>query len=62
MDTRILEPYKPKYLNDKTFLLHVTIGNFTSRDNLNKAFKDASVNKERFTIIFLYNLCTMKLC
>ncbi len=47
--TGILEPYKPEWLNDKTFLPHMTIGNFTSKDDLNKAFKDVSVIKEKFT-------------
>lgn len=47
--TGILEPYKPEWLNGKTFLPHMTIGNFTSRDDLNKAFKDVSVIKESFT-------------
>jgi 2'-5' RNA ligase len=47
--TGILEPYKPEWLNDKTFLPHMTIGNFTSRDDLNKAFEDVSTIKESFS-------------
>lgn len=47
--TGILEPYKPEWLNEETFLPHMTIGNFTSRDDLDKAFKDVSVIKESFT-------------
>ncbi|MCM1990436.1 2'-5' RNA ligase family protein [Oceanirhabdus seepicola] len=49
--TGILEPYKPEWLNDKTFLPHMTIGNSTSRDDLDKAFKNVSVIKESFTTI-----------
>ncbi|WBW96320.1 2'-5' RNA ligase family protein [Oceanirhabdus sp. W0125-5] len=47
----ILEPYKPEWLNEKTFLPHMTIGSFTSRDDLDMAFKDVSVIKENFTTI-----------
>lgn len=49
--TGILEPYKPEWLNDRTYLPHMTIGNFTSRDGLNKAFNDVSAIKENFTTI-----------
>lgn len=49
--TGILEPFKPEWLNEETFLPHMTIGNLTSRDDLNKAFKDVSVIKESFTTI-----------
>ncbi|MCM1991871.1 2'-5' RNA ligase family protein [Oceanirhabdus seepicola] len=49
--TGILEPYKPEWLNDKTFLPHMTLGNFTSRDDLDKAFKDVSDIKESFSTI-----------
>jgi len=47
--TGILELYKPEWLSQKTFLPHMTIGNFSSRDDLNKAFKEVSGNKETFT-------------
>lgn len=47
--TGILKPYKPEWLNDETFLPHMTIGSFTSKGNLNKAFKNVSVIKENFT-------------
>jgi 2'-5' RNA ligase len=46
--TGILEPYKPEWLNERTFLPHITIGKFTSKDDLNKAFNDVSVIKESF--------------
>ncbi|MBD7913188.1 MULTISPECIES: hypothetical protein [Clostridium] len=35
-------------MNDKTFIPHITIGNFTSREKLNKAFNDNRCIKERF--------------
>lgn len=47
--TKVLEPYKPEWLNEKTFLPHMTIGNFTSGDDLNKAFNNVSVIKKIFT-------------
>lgn len=47
--TGILKSYKPEWLNDETFLPHMTIGSFTSREDLNKAFKDVCVIKENFT-------------
>ena len=47
--TGILEQYKPEWLNEITFLPHMTIGNFTSRYDLNNAFKDVRVIKESFT-------------
>jgi 2'-5' RNA ligase len=46
--TGILEPHKPEWLNERTFLPHITIGKFTSKDDLNKAFNDVSVIKESF--------------
>ncbi len=49
--TGILDPYKPEWLNEKTFLPHMTMGNFTSREDLDNAFKDVSVIKESFTTI-----------
>jgi 2'-5' RNA ligase len=47
--TGILEPYKPEWLNEKTFLPHMTIGKFTSRDDLDKAFKEVGVIRVSFT-------------
>ncbi|WP_051623494.1 hypothetical protein [Clostridium hydrogeniformans] len=47
--TGILEPYKPEWLNEKTFLPHMTMGNFTSKYDLDKAFEDVSVIQESFT-------------
>lgn len=47
----ILEPYKPDWLNEKTFFPHMTLGNFTSIDDLNKAYNDVSVIKESFITI-----------
>lgn len=47
--TGILKPYKPEWLSEETFLPHMTIGNFTSRDELDKAFKEVSGIKETFT-------------
>ena len=49
--TGILEQYKPEWFNENTFLPHMTIGSFNSREDLNKAFKDVSVIKENFTTI-----------
>lgn len=49
--TEILEPFKPLRLNDKTFLPHMTIGNFTSRDDLCKAYEEVSSIKENFSTI-----------
>ncbi|KYH33268.1 hypothetical protein CLTEP_21610 [Clostridium tepidiprofundi DSM 19306] len=49
--TGILEQYKPEWLNENTFLPHMTLGNFTSRNELNKAFKDVETIKETFTTI-----------
>ncbi|MBM7834893.1 2'-5' RNA ligase family protein [Clostridium sardiniense] len=49
--TGILEAYKPEWLNEKTFMPHMTIGSFTSRESLNKAFKDSESIKKSFETI-----------
>ncbi|MGH4120360.1 2'-5' RNA ligase family protein [Clostridium sp.] len=47
----ILQNYKPDWLSDKTFMPHMTIGSFTSKEDLNIAFKDTELIKEEFTTI-----------
>lgn len=49
--TGILQAYKPEWLNEETFMPHMTIGSFTSREDLNMAFKDTELIKESFTTI-----------
>jgi 2'-5' RNA ligase len=49
--TGILQTYKPNWLNEGTFMPHMTIGNFTSREDLNIAFKDTELIKEGFSTI-----------
>ena len=49
--TGVLQPYKAEWLNDETFLPHMTLGTFTSKDALEKAFEDVSGIKETFTTI-----------
>lgn len=49
--TGILQDYKPDWLNEKTFMPHMTIGSFTDREKLNAAFKDTETIKERFSTI-----------
>lgn len=49
--TGILQPYKPGWLNEETFLPHMTVGSFTSKEALNTAFKDTEHIKDRFTTI-----------
>lgn len=47
--TGILQNYKPDWLSEKTFMPHMTIGSFTSKEDLNVAFKDTELVKENFT-------------
>jgi 2'-5' RNA ligase len=49
--TGILQNYKPDWLSEKTFMPHMTIGSFTSKEDLNIAFKDTELIKENFTTI-----------
>lgn len=49
--TGILEEYKPQWLNEKTFMPHMTIGSFNSTEDLNSAFEDVKLIKESFTTI-----------
>lgn len=49
--TGILQTYKPAWLNQETFMPHMTIGSFTSREDLNIAFKDTELIKESFSTI-----------
>lgn len=47
----ILQEYKPEWLNEKTFMPHMTIGSFNDREKLNAAFKDTEAIKESFSTI-----------
>lgn len=47
--TGILQDYKPDWLNEETFMPHMTIGSFTSQEDLKIAFKDTELIKENFT-------------
>ncbi len=49
--TGILQNHKPDWLSEKTFMPHMTIGSFTSKEDLNIAFKDTELIKENFTTI-----------
>lgn len=49
--TGILQAYKPDWLNEKTLSPHMTIGSFTSREDLNKALKETELIKEKFSTI-----------
>ncbi|WP_455795565.1 2'-5' RNA ligase family protein [Clostridium butyricum] len=49
--TGILQIYKPTWLNQETFMPHMTIGYFTSREDLNIAFKDTKRIKQNFSTI-----------
>lgn len=49
--TGILQCYKPDWLNEDTFLPHMTIGAFTSKEDLDIAFKDTEAIKNNFTTI-----------
>jgi 2'-5' RNA ligase len=49
--TGILQSYKADWLNDDTFLPHMTIGSFTSKEDLDIAFKDTEAIKNNFTTI-----------
>ncbi len=39
--TGILEAYKPMWLNEDTYLPHMTLGHFSTRDELDLAYDDA---------------------
>jgi 2'-5' RNA ligase len=47
----ILNNDKPVWLNEETFMPHMTIGKFTSKEDLNIAFKNTELIKESFTTI-----------
>ena len=49
--TGILQTYKADWLNEETFIPHMTIGNFSSREDLNIAFKDTELIKESFSTL-----------
>jgi len=49
--TGILQCYKPDWLNEDTFLPHMTIGSFTSKEDLDIAFRDTQAIKNNFTTI-----------
>lgn len=49
--TGILQDYKPGWLNEKTFMAHMTIGSFKDREKLNAAFEEAYAIKESFSTI-----------
>lgn len=50
--TGILQAYKPDWFSEKTFMPHMTIGEFTSRDDLNRALKDTeNINDSFCTIV-----------
>lgn len=47
----ILQEYKPNWLNENTFLPHMTIGSFKSKDELDNAFKNTKFIKDEFNTI-----------
>jgi 2''-5'' RNA ligase len=47
----ILEEFKPDWLNENTFLPHMTIGSFKSKDELDNAFKNTKFIKDNFNTI-----------
>ena len=49
--TGILQTYKPDWLNRETFMPHMTIGCFTSREDLNTAFTNTKFIKENFETV-----------
>lgn len=49
--TGILAPYKPHWLNEETFMPHMTIGNFSSSEDLNKAFEATKLLKDSFNTV-----------
>ena len=49
--TGILEQYKPQWLNDNTYMPHMTIGCFESREDLNKAYEEAGTINHSFSTI-----------
>lgn len=49
--TGILQEYKPDWLNEGTFMPHMTIGSFTSKEDLNRAAQYIEHIKENFTTI-----------
>lgn len=49
--TGIMEAYKPGWLSDETFLPHMTIGSFTSSEELEKAYQEVGTNQETFTTV-----------
>lgn len=49
--TGVLKPYKPEWLNENTYMPHMTIGCFDSKDDLDKAFAEVSDINESFTTI-----------
>lgn len=50
--SKILEKYKPDWLNHVEFMPHMTIGNFTNIEELNKAYEAIKdINEEFSTIV-----------
>lgn len=49
--TGILQNYKPDWLNRETFLPHMTIGSFNSKEDLNKAFENTQFMKDEFKTV-----------
>lgn len=47
----ILEEFKADWLNENTFLPHMTIGSFNSKDELNTAFNNTKYIKDEFHTI-----------
>lgn len=47
----ILQKYKAEWLNENTFLPHMTIGSFNTKDELNKAFNNIKLIKDEFKTI-----------
>ncbi|HCW52491.1 MAG TPA: hypothetical protein DG753_01835 [Clostridium sp.] len=46
--TGILENYKPNWLNDNTYMPHMTIGCFKTSEDLNKAYEEVSTLNYNF--------------
>lgn len=49
--TELLEQYKPEWLNESTYMPHMTIGCFDLKEDLEKAFEEVSTINESFTTI-----------
>lgn len=44
----VLEPYKPVWLDEVEFMPHMTIGRFSTKEELNRAYKEIGAIKDRF--------------